>query len=102
MIESNSKPTAGIPGDLLDELVRRPRGKIPSCTKEWLAVNEPDCGWEIAVCKCGGWYHEMDRLAPYHTELNWCPTCGHRQNLDGAQPNAPSDRMADSSDGGPK
>lgn len=64
-------------------VVRRPRGRIPANTKAWLAVNEPHCGWQIAVCKCGGWYHRMDHLAPYHTEMNWCPKCKYKQDWNG-------------------
>jgi uncharacterized protein YlaI len=67
----------------VQRLVRRPRGRIPADTKAWLAVNESDCGWQIAVCKCGGWFHRMDHLAPYHTEMNWCPTCKHKPDWNG-------------------
>lgn len=63
--------------------VRRPTGRIPRGTKMWLAVNEPDCGWKIAICKCGRWYNEMDHLAPYHTEMCWCKRCGHKQDWHG-------------------
>lgn len=72
-MKKNTVKPAG-PG-WLQRLGRRPRGRIPSATKAWLAANEQDCGWQIAVCGCGGWYHKMDRLAPYHTEMNWCPKC---------------------------
>jgi hypothetical protein len=70
-------------GSSLQRVVRRPRGRIPSDTKAWLAVNELDFGWQIAVCKCGGWYHQMDHIAPYHTEMNWCPKCKHKQDWNG-------------------
>lgn len=57
-------------------LVRRPVGRVPSDVKSWLEVHEPWTGWRIAVCRCGKWYSVMDHLAPYHTEMNWCKTCG--------------------------
>lgn len=66
-----------------DGRCRKPSGRIPADTKAWLAVNEIDCGWEIAVCKCGRWYREMDHLAPYHTEMNWCQKCGHKKDWNG-------------------
>ena len=62
-------------GDGYEKYIKRPRGRIPKDTEGWLLVNEPECGWKIAVCQCGGWFHKMDRLAPYHMEYNWCPKC---------------------------
>ena len=66
----------------LRRFVRRPRGRIPADTKAWLAVNGENF-WKLAVCKCGRWYHGMDHLAPYHTEKNWCPKCGIKQDWNG-------------------
>jgi hypothetical protein len=63
--------------------LKRPRGRIPVRTKAWLDSNKPDCLWKMAICHCGRWFHRMDRLAPYHTEMNWCPTCGHKQDWNG-------------------
>lgn len=54
--------------------IKRPRGRIPKRTKAWLELN-PEY-WELAVCKCGRWYRYMDKLAPYHVEMNWCDRCG--------------------------
>jgi len=52
----------------------KPRGPVPLGIREWLELNPDD--WFLAVCECGKWYHSMDRFAPYHTETNWCKTCG--------------------------
>jgi len=62
----------------MKRLVRRPIGRVPADVKAWLEVNESWTGWEIAVCDCGKWYHTMDHLAPYHTEMNWCKKCGYQ------------------------
>lgn len=61
--------------------MRRPRGRIPADVKAWLEVNEHWTGWEIAVCNCGKWYGQMDPLAPYYTEMNWCKKCGYNSFL---------------------
>ena len=58
--------------------VKRPAGRVPNKVKAWLEVNEKFTGWKIAVCKCGKWYHSMDGLAPYYTEMNWCKKCGYQ------------------------
>ena len=63
-------------------VVRRPRGRIPSDTKDWMEVNGKQY-WKLAICKCGRWYHGMDHLAPKHTEKNWCPKCGIKQDWNG-------------------
>jgi hypothetical protein len=65
--------------------IKRPHGRIPLATKSWLAVNERESGWQISVCKCGGWYHKMDHLAPYHTEMNWCPKCKFKQDCNDSE-----------------
>jgi hypothetical protein len=77
------EPNNKRPSRCLVRLVRRPVGRVPADTKEWLEVNESWTGWEIAVCDCGKWYHTMDHLAPYHTEMNWCKKCGYERH---AQP----------------
>ena len=76
MKKSESKNDA--PAGVVKRLVRRPIGRVPSDVKAWLEVNESWTGWEIAVCGCGKWYHLMDHLAPYHTEMNWCKKCGYQ------------------------
>lgn len=60
---------------------KRPKGRVPNDVKAWLEANEKSCGWEIAVCTCGKWYHLMDHLAPYHTEMNFCKKCGYENQI---------------------
>ena len=55
---------------------KRPSGKIPNDTRDWVLVNEKECWWEVAVCDCGRWYESMDHLAPYHWEMCRCRKCG--------------------------
>ena len=69
--------------------MKKPPGRIPIDTREWLAVNEPFTGWQIAVCNCGKWYNLMDYLAPYHTEKNWCNRCGYEGDLAKSNPPRP-------------
>lgn len=57
------------------EEIQIPKGRIPRETKAWLKVYPQY--WGLAVCRCGKWYHEMDRLAPHHTEMNFCKDCGY-------------------------
>lgn len=53
----------------------KPRGPVPKRVKEWLEVNGNEC-WPCLVCdKCRRWVTSIDRLAPYHTELNLCRKC---------------------------
>lgn len=70
--------------------MRRPPGRIPADVKAWLEVNEQWTGWEIAVCSCGKWYDNMDPLAPYYTEMNWCSKCGYE-----SPPNKPTTNNTD-------
>ena len=88
MKNSDSKKDA--PAGCVEQLVRRPIGRVPADVKAWLEVNESWTGWEIAVCDCGKWYHTMDYLAPYHTEMNWCKKCGYQ-----SPPNAISEARTD-------
>jgi hypothetical protein len=81
MKNSDSKKDA--PAGCMKRLVRRPIGRVPADVKAWLEVNESWTGWEIAVCDCGKWYHTMDHLAPYHTEMNWCKKCGYQSPPNG-------------------
>ena len=67
--------------------VRRPIGRVPVAVKAWLEVNQSWTGWEIAACECGKWYHAMDHLAPYYTEMNWCKKCGYQS--------PPNDKLTD-------
>lgn len=54
-------------------VVKRPRGRIPKGTKAWVLLHPAH--WQTAVCECGRWFHEIDHLAPRHTEHNWCKRC---------------------------
>ena len=60
--------------------MKRPPGRIPKETRAWLGVNQGIVGIEVAICDCGRWYHKMDHLAPYHTEMNWCKSCGYKKD----------------------
>lgn len=55
--------------------VKRPIGRKPSHIEDWLAANGHDEWWALVCPKCGKWVAGIDKLAPYHTEMNWCKRC---------------------------
>lgn len=59
--------------------MKKPRGKIPNDTREFLESN-PDIPQFMCICDCGRWFSRVDVLAPYHWERSFCNKCGHLED----------------------
>lgn len=60
------------------ESASKPVGRVPERIRQWLSVNS-DVPWVVCVCKCGRWFADMDKLAPYHMDNCCCRHCDNKE-----------------------
>lgn len=62
---------------------KSPKGQMPKHILEFIEDESEFSGIDkstlakLLTCdKCGKWVDDIDHLAPYHLEMNWCNKCG--------------------------